>query len=160
MTKLEDFNKFHRRNIAQVGQSLLGVLPTAEDPPDALPFSYTIGNYEQGLPELLLVANLPSQTAGALLNEMGRRMRAAGRPYNDGERVSFGGKLLVKIIEAGGHAKKEYTIQVGRYYGIPDDEYRVQQVLMPDANGVFPDESGCQKPYSEQPVLREPAGRA
>ena len=115
-----------------------------------LAFGYTIGNTERGLPELLPVGNFSHSDLGFLLNGLGETMRKRGRPFDNGEVVSYGGKRPVKIINAGTQAK-EYAIQVAEYYHT--DEYAIQQVLVPDQEGRFPGETGCAAPFSEVPVL-------
>lgn len=64
------------RNIARSGQHLFLVFGDEHMPA----FAYTIGNALLGLPELLLIGNFPPQVAGSIVNDLGRRMRAARRP--------------------------------------------------------------------------------
>jgi len=119
--------------------------------PTTLGFGYTIGNTEHDLPELLLIGKFSHSDLGFLLNWLGETMRKRGRPFDNGEVVSYGGKRPVKIINAGTQAREEYPIQVGEYY--QTDAYAIQQVLWPDEEGRFPDETGCAAPFSEVPVL-------
>jgi hypothetical protein len=65
-----------------------------DDPPDAMPFAYTIGNHEKRLPELLTIG---TPDAG-FLNPLSEVMIARGKPFADGEIVSIDGKFPVKII--------------------------------------------------------------
>jgi hypothetical protein len=75
-----------------------------------------------------------------------------GQGFADGECVDLGGKFPVKIIIADQRAQRDYTIQASQYFG--SDDYAVQQVLMPDRNGYFPDNPQCQPPYSTFPILK------
>jgi hypothetical protein len=118
---------------------------------DSLPFAYTIGNALKGLPELLMVGT----SKGGLLNDLSQKMIDRGRGFDDGEIVSLGGKFPVKIITANdGRAQREFTIQAGQY--LDRQDYVVQQVLVPDRSGRYPDDPQCQPPFSTFPVLRKP----
>jgi hypothetical protein len=70
--------------------------------------------------------------------------------FANGELVSFGG-LPLKAVIANKTARDEYTLQAGEHFGTED--YAFLQILIPDRNGVFPDEPGCMQPYSRMPVL-------
>jgi hypothetical protein len=119
--------------------------------PTTLGFGYTIGNTERGLPELLMIGNFSHGYLAFILDFLGEEMRKQGQPFDNGELVSIGGKHPVKIVNAGTEAREEYAIQVGEYYH--HDDYVIQQVLVPDGEGRFPNETGCEAPYSEVPVL-------
>lgn len=130
-------------SIGEYGQKLIGVLD--ED----LPFMYTVGNHQNGLPELIIMGTISTQI-GYLMNVLGRKMREKGRPFEDQELVDLGGRYPVKIVNGNGFAKA-YTLQVENYYCT--DEYQVQQVLICDQKGRFPDDPHCELPYSLQPIL-------
>jgi hypothetical protein len=84
---------------------------------------------------------------------MTRIMRERGTPFTDGELVSLGGKFPVKVVDIDAErARREYTVQAGQYYD--DENYEVQQVLVPDRNGRFPGEPEVQAPFSDVPILR------
>jgi hypothetical protein len=85
-----------------------------------------------------------------ILNMLSDMMVERGGRFSEGELVSLGGKYPVKIITANATAKTEYTIQVGRVYG--DEDYEVQQVVLSDRNGIFPDDARCEARY-RMPVL-------
>src|SRR5258708_6819024 len=91
------------RNVEKHGQHLVSV-------PDATPpFSYTIGNHECGLPELLLFdLTLSEDTASTILNRLGRIMRVDRRKaFFHGEMASLGGEYPVKIIDTSAQVKEE-----------------------------------------------------
>jgi hypothetical protein len=72
--------------------------------------------------------------------------------FEDGQIVLLpGAHLPVKIIRANDTART-YALQAGRYFG--HNDYPIMQVLIPDRAGKFPDEAGCQPPFSDIPVLR------
>ena len=143
---LERVGENVENDIRRCGRSVLCIVAEA----DARSFAYTIGNWIVGLPELLIIGT----AKGALLNDLSQMMIARGAAFADGELVNLGGKYPAKIIDADQRAQAGYTIQAGQYHG--HEHYRVQQVLMPDRNGRFPDDPECQRPYSTLPVLRRP----
>ena len=119
---------------------------TKED--DGPPFAYTIGNALKNLPELLVIG---TSDAG-FLNDLSQMMIEAGMPFADGHLVRIGGaRLPVKLIRADPVAQDEYTIQAGEFRG--HDDYAVMQVLIPDREGRYPGDAGCQEPWSRFPVL-------
>lgn len=135
------------KNIAAYEQNLVGVGSEEGN----LPFTYTIGNHEVGLPELLIIGGAAG-LYGHVLNTLGAMMRERGAPFSDGELVSLGGEHPVRIINVPTSAVSEdYTCQVEHYYQTTD--YKVQQVVVCDTSGRFPDEEGCDEPWSLAPVL-------
>lgn len=136
-----------KADIERGGRHILGI-PDGEP----APFAYTIGNELKGLPELLIIG--VSRKAG-LLNVLSDMMIERGTRFAEGEIVSLGGKYPVKIINANATAQAEYTIQAGVFYGY--DNYSVQQVLVSDPHGHFPDDPQCDPSY-RMPVLNEGTG--
>jgi hypothetical protein len=136
---LDELHAETREAIERHGWSVIRVLgePT---------FMYTIGHYASGLPELLLFG--PPDTAFAL-ELLSREMRSRGAAFHHGELVNIGGRLPLKILDAGLEAQSDFTIWVGQF----TDDYRVQQVLIPDLNGKYPGEPECLPPYATVPVL-------
>lgn len=133
-----------REDIRVYGQSLIAVAGKK------VKFSYTVGNAEKQLPELLLL-EVDFPQARTLLNLVGTELRGRKRAFKHGELVSLGGKQPVKVVEADAVVKSGLTIQVGRYYG--HQNYRVLQLLVPDARGLYPGDRECAKPYCDMPVL-------
>jgi hypothetical protein len=132
-------------DIERVGRTVLGV--GADD--DAPPFAYTVGNWlTHELPELLVIGFIDNW----MLNKLSEIMINRGGSFTDGEIVDLGGAVPVMIINASKRAKADFTIQAGRFYG--HERYAVQQVLIPDKRGRFPDDPTCEPPYSEMPMLR------
>jgi Domain of unknown function (DUF4262) len=153
-----DPDEFHDR-IAEIieehDQYVMAVVTDDDNHSGDHPFDfvYSIGNTGRGLPELLMLGNMDFHVMGGVLNDLGRLMRERGRPFDDGEVVPTGGRLPVKVINAGSVAGAEYACWAGDYY--QTDAVRVQQVLVPDTDGRFPGEPGCAGPFSEVPVLVE-----
>lgn len=131
--------------IRRHGWQLQGVLGDEEH----FPFIYTIGNYQLGLPELLVIG---TGEAAHSLNSICERMRKNNRPFENGELIDLGGKFPVKSLNAGDQAKEQYTLFVGAYYGT--DNYAVQQIVLPDTSGRYPDDPQCEAPYGLVPLLK------
>lgn len=142
------------QDINQSGRSIIGVFADCEQKDDGfIPFAYTVGNICNTnlitLPELLVIGT----ARAGFLNDLSQQMIAARAPFEDGQTVLLpGARLPVKVIRANNYARTEYAIQVGEYFAT--DEYPIMQVLIPDRNGKFPDELGCEPPFSTFPVLR------
>lgn len=140
-----------RDHIAQHGQHIVRVLLTEDDPDDALPFVYTIGNHERGFPELLIVGHADDDHMW-ILNFLGDLQRNRGKAFQHGELVSLGGTLPVKLMDAGQVGREEYAVQTGVYYRTED--FGVMQVLLCDPAGRYPDDPECDEDYRKpQPVL-------
>jgi hypothetical protein len=54
-------------------------------------------------------------------------------------------------VNADDRVKEEYTLCVGVYYGT--NGYRVQQLVIPDKCGRYPNDPKCAEPYSSVPVF-------
>lgn len=124
----------HRRiseEISRRGWALQGVRGYGSWP-DAM---HTIGNHQLGLPELMMLGD---GRVAPILNEVCEMMRKNNRPFAQDERIDLGAVFPLRIIND--EATKCYTDVVGNYYGINENEYDVQLVLMPDIFGRYPDE--------------------
>jgi hypothetical protein len=147
---MRNHSEFHTdtaEHIREYGRSIISVF---DGEGDEIPFAYTIGNTERGLPELLVIGT----TKAYFLNNLSQLMIDRGSPFKDGELVDLGGKYPVRIsLTNDGRAQDDYTIQAGQYYGT--EEYPVLQVLLCDKEGRFPGEAECQRPYCDVPILRK-----
>jgi hypothetical protein len=139
-----------RQHIDQHGQHLMNITLTADDPPDARAFVYTIGNHERGLPELLLIGPLKSYSA-QIVNLLGDIQRKRGRPFDHNELVDYGAALPARLVDAGRLGREEYAIQVGVFYGT--EEFRVLQIVFSDAEGRFPEDPDCDAEHKSQIIL-------
>lgn len=148
MMSSAEFYREVKENIAQHGVHLQGVFAGRDELPGFLPFIYTIGMAERGLPELLVVGKFPTKQVGALLNMLCEEMREkkeAPTPLKP-----MGGRFPLKCVWASGRAKTDYTIQAGRHLG--HEEYAVMQVILCDFQGRYPGEPGCD-PLFEVPLV-------
>jgi hypothetical protein len=85
MTTPHNWSAFRRQtadHIAREGRSILGVGGGKYGEP---PFSYTIGNHFEGLPELLLIGSARTP----YLNDLWQLMIARGEPFREGEIVAL-----------------------------------------------------------------------
>lgn len=130
-------------HIAEHGRSIMGVGAG----PSSASFMYTIGNHLSGIPEFV-ISGLLSESLQHVLNELSQQAIARGEPFADGELVNLGGKLSVRIEDAPSIAKSFMTIQATEFYG--NEDYALQQVVLPDASGRFPEDAGCDEPFSRQ----------
>jgi hypothetical protein len=138
------------RQIARHGQCVQIVHLTEDDPPGVQPFMYSIGNHEQGLPELLIVGTAEKIFAD-VLNRLGKLQRDRSKALLDEELVSVGGKCPLRVVDAGEVGRTQYATFVGVYYETTN--YEVRQILLPDIQGRWPDTPGCDAPYRNQPIL-------
>lgn len=130
------FKEHIERGLESHGRAVIGVA--------ARPiFSYTIGNHLQGLPELLLICNLPFDAVTMLLNQLSDHMISTGQPLP--KEFDVGGLKPLRVRMASGAAKDMYTIQAGQYLGTED--YALQQIVVFDTNGVYQGEPGCHQDY-------------
>jgi hypothetical protein len=135
-------------NITKDGQSVQVIGPS--EAPGSQPFMYTIGNFHHGLPELLIV-DTDKDMFASVLNRLGRMQRERRRAFADEELVSIGGKFPLRIVDAGIVGRTKYATFVGIFYNTQN--YEVRQVVLPDTQGRWPDQPGCDPPYARQPIL-------
>lgn len=138
-----------RRNIEKSGQHVQAVFPVESED---VPFIYTIGNHEKGLPEILIIGNCNAHFA-SILNDLGNMMRKRGRAFENGELVNLGGQFPLKIVDIPLSVGAEYVMIVESYYDT--DDYRVQQAIMCDPQGRYPGDAGCEPIYEKQTQYRK-----
>ena len=152
MKKLQTAHKEFFSHIANViaknKRQIIGVIPSKKE----LGFAYTIGNQEKGLPELLLIGNFDSESIAAILNQLSDRMLELKQPFVNESLHNLGGTLSVKLLDALPEAHVKYTIQAGQFYA--NEDYDVQQVVIPDQKGRWPDDPQCHKNF-RVPLLRK-----
>ncbi len=134
-------------DIAHTGRSVICV---ASDLKSSPAFVYTVGNHLHGLPELLMIGWSHTK-AGAVLNAISDMAAEVGRAFNSGEEIDVGGDAPLKVIDTSWVAKEFYTIQAGEY--LETQNYRVQQLIVPDHAGRFPGDPQCARPYRDQLIL-------
>jgi Domain of unknown function (DUF4262) len=141
-----EFDRETFRHIAQYGRSIIGVSGCGGEPP----FSYTIGNHLKNLPELLIIGS----SEAFYLNHLSRLMITRRRSFDDGELIQLLPlSLPLALVRVDDRIVwDEYTVQAGVYFG--DNDYAVMQAVRSDKQGRFPDQSGCDPPWSLFPILR------
>jgi hypothetical protein len=108
----DDIRKKISADIGAFGQHLVGVERSADDPNDFVPFVYTIGNHEAGLPELLLIGDA-GDLGPRILNILGGMQRARASAFRHGELVDFSARFPARLSDAGARGRDEYSVQVG-----------------------------------------------
>jgi hypothetical protein len=113
-------------------------------------FSYTVGNCQRGLPELLIVGPFEPTGIRSVLNVMTDKMIERGSAFEENTLIDIGAPLHCTAFHASDLAKLERTIQVGQLLKRP---YDLMQVVSPDPAGLFPWQPGC-NPAFQVPLYR------
>jgi hypothetical protein len=129
-----------RASIATHGWVVQGV----ED--DRLPFAYTIGLHDRGLPELL-VTGLSQESAARVLNDVAVAA-VGGRVFTPGAHIAVGDGPLLEIVEVN-HPDAHLNFAVA--LGGPD--IRALQLVWADDRGRWPWGAGWGQGLRRQPVL-------
>ena len=135
--------------IAAIGWAVTGVLP---DPGEA-PYAYTIGLTETGAPELV-ITGLHHTIAHALLNDMAQRAHDHGARWHHHDRISDLIRDYDAVIPDGTANEHVIPGTANARYG--PDRLRLQQIVWPDPNGLFPWDPGYRYPATTQPLITSP----
>jgi hypothetical protein len=140
--------KWLKKQIRQDGFGIINVFAEAEERGKCvlhLWFHYTVGNHGAGLPEILVIGG--DQRMSGPLGEVAKIMRKRGSAFANGELVSLDGKYPVKLINVNCREVYDlYTCAVGRHFNT--ESYAVQQMMVPDREGKYPDDPRCTEPYA------------
>lgn len=138
-----------KAKIAACGWTVIAVFPTAQDQGPS--FAYTVGLSAQSLPELAIYG-LPGPVAHSLLNEVARRIVAAGQGLATGDRIE--GVLVddVALVAVEMTDARDLNL-VRECYGAVA---AAVQLVWPDADGVLPWEQGSRVGGAEQPLRGRP----
>ena len=139
-------------NIKNHGQQRVCVHATAGDTGDFIPFVYTIGNHERGLPELLLIGDNDAVYC-QILNILGETQRQRGRAFDLGELVDFSAMYPALVGDGGRRGRQEYAVQASVYYGT--ENFRVQQIFLSDSNGYHYNQPEFDVRYLDCPILAD-----
>jgi hypothetical protein len=120
---------------------------------DRLPFAYTIGLHEHGLPELL-VTGMSDEGAARLLNDVAVAA-LGGRVFEPGAHIAVGNGPLLEIVEVD-HPDAHLNFAVA--LGGPD--IRALQLVWADGRGRWPWAAGWNPGRVRQPVLGARADNA
>lgn len=145
MTKIDPRDAYLQRVqnlIREHGRAVVGVIPEAGN----RGFSYTVGNVEKGLPELLIIG-CDENWATALLNDLSQQMIERNSLFGEQEEIYWGpneGQRHMRAFIATAPAKARFTKVVSAIYG---DDYEVMQIVVPDPQGRFPWDESCDQPF-------------
>jgi len=116
-------------------------------------FAYTIGLHHKNLPELIMVG-LNSTMAMHILNHCGYMM-TNGNKFKHGTVITELANLPTTIITVHEELKRKRAVQAYNHYGHWD--FDLMQLVMPDANGLFPWDEGYDPRMKEaQAMLGNP----
>lgn len=118
---------------------------------DAMPYAYTIGNAIHGGPELLLIGSADAGVRDLLhhVSRMIPRDPRSGYMFKPQAK----GSTRLKLVDANVAKASEvlHTLRIGEYHLATP--FRLMQVLLPDPNGLYPDDPRCAEPYRRVPVI-------
>jgi hypothetical protein len=121
-----------------------GIVTMSPNPGDSYGgWSYTVGLTTRGFPELLSIGY------DGQLEELGRQVWDEGRTFTDGDRITGVGAQPIEIRDVTVHAVRSPELALTLY----GDTVRLQQMIVADADGLFPWESGN---HWSQPILDPP----
>lgn len=131
--------------IAKHGWAAVSIFSEEETPP----FSYSVGLSRLGLPEIL-VFGLPPDTAGSLINDVGRKMREEGgavaldTPYEEVSNFAVVFRRMPQVSNA------KYMRVTWASCGPGFDAV---QMYWPDEAGVFPWEEGFDERFRDHQLM-------
>lgn len=148
---LDDFMASVATNIDIHGVHLTGVFPTSAD--SDIPFTYTTGLAERGLPEVL-VSTLPHEVAATILNNVARKA-IAGEQLSPGLRDDLVAGYPAWLVEA--TDVSDFGVARRRLWALGRDPLTLRglQLCWPDTAGLFPWQDGydvgCRQPLRGRP---------
>lgn len=128
------------RDIATHGMSVIGVMG---DPP----FSYTIGLWSAGHPELI-ICGMEAVQAHGVLTSARIAMTENGLQVEEG--LEAGGVLVGYAVRFKEVPEPRAPLNVARRFH-KSDRFPAFQLLWPDEQGRFPDEEGYDAPSQDLP---------
>ncbi len=129
--RLDAYDRQSLATINEHGWMLQAVFGTDDDP--CAPFVYTVGLTVAGLPELI-IAGLPDQTAGWLLNTAAKR--SLGVEIKAGDVIDDIATVPFRVIDA-----PSAEVNLARHlYGL--SRVTALQLVWPDDKGHYPGDPG------------------
>jgi hypothetical protein len=129
--RLDAYDLLCLGKIAKFGWVIQGVLPRQGD--KDIPFAYTVGLTEAGLPELV-ISGLPVGTAQSILNTAARQsLETSLRP---GQALTDVASVPLRVIDA----PFAEVNMARRLY--PGKDVQALQLVWPDSAGAYPAEPG------------------
>lgn len=143
------------KHIKQFGRTIVRVVPTHLDP-RAMPYMYSVGNRAENLPELLFYGSA-QENVGQLMNTISEALKQhAITGFPDGLRIRVKPSgHPVKLLRVGNHVRKHLTLQATTFWG-SEWSYQVMQIVLPDPQGLYVGDPGCQEPYASMIVWKDP----
>ncbi len=136
---MQDYFARVRQIVREHGWMVQGVLPGRDEQPGFIPFYYTVGLTDAGLPELIMSWPGQPSMGQTLLNNA-----ATGHVKNEikpGDMLDYVANVPSRAIAADPH-----KAEIQQAYNYVSDPYRTKnkirliQILYPDAEGRFPDD--------------------
>lgn len=153
MSFRDDFFDRQTELIDEYGWAVVHVLPTEDDPEDAVPFAYTVGLTGFGLSELT-VAGLPPELSHEILNELAVRLRHEGLQLHHAQSLH---DLLAEqevVMVTGPPTDDLFPGAALVRYG--DDRVRLTQIVWPDPWDRFPWHDDYESTLYPQPTIGAP----
>jgi hypothetical protein len=147
---LDDFFDEQSEIIEKFGWAVVHVVPTEDDPPDTVPFAYTVGLTGYGFPELI-IAGLPPETGHVLLNEMAGRVCDESLLLRHGHRIR--GLIDGQDVWVVGGDITEALFPGAALMRYGDGRVRLLQLTWPDAADRFPWQNGYDSTDYPQPTI-------
>jgi hypothetical protein len=143
----------YEKHIQDYGQSVTGVMESPR-------FFYSIGAAVSGIPDVIIIGNIPSEVGIELVNSACRQLRTNGGrlgQYNNllDEAIAY---LLpcddvTQLLEEGYAVRNELLFESTQYIRrLPVGTPHYAQLVLPDKHGKFPWEKGYDHVF-EQPIL-------
>ncbi|GIF06482.1 DUF4262 domain-containing protein [Actinoplanes siamensis] len=151
---MSDFFRDQTEIIQRFGWAVVHVLPSDEDPADAVPFAYTVGLTAAARPELI-IAGLPPDLAHQLLNEVAARVHEEGARFRHGRRVA---DLIVDqevVVLTGAPTADLWPGAALARYG--RERLQLQQLVWPDPEDRFPWQEDYPAVEYRQPLIDAPS---
>lgn len=117
---------------------------SVQDDADGPGLVYTVGLTNYGLPELAILANVPPHTAQTLMHDVAMRAMESKKMVLN-ERIAdvlVDYDVRLQRVKDRRKAFDKYTVQVPFILEEHEDDIEVVQVILPDTENRFPDESG------------------
>jgi len=141
----------HVASVAEVGWSVQAVFGDPESGTPAL--AYTIGLSGKGLPDVL-VLGLPVQHASEILDGVARQLVADASKASHGTLIHEVANLPLKVVAADQLHAQHFAKISQDFAEAQGGDATLVQILIPDINGIFPGEPGCDPQIEAMQDLR------
>lgn len=142
----DQYLRMVRENVEKFGWHDQGVFPTEDAPGN--PFNYTVGLMENFTHPELLIVGIDPRLAHQLLSAAVERIRD-GEAFTDGSETASLTEGATRVtFRALTPEQVAATMGLARRYYVGNDDVAALQVLLPDPNGYFPGEEGCDSDWA------------